>query len=72
MRLNCSGAACRAYLSLALGVTRSRQDAGEFRALLDQALAIDPHAEPASRLATLVTQRRARMLLDHIDDIFLR
>lgn len=60
------------YLSLALGVTRSRQDAGEFRALLDQALAIDPHAEPASRLATLVTQRRARMLLDHIDDIFLR
>lgn len=38
-----------------------------FERSLETALAIDPDAQPALRLANLVMQRRARWLLDHID-----
>ena len=48
-----------------------RQDAGEFRDLLDRALAIDPDAHTEIRLANLMAQRRARWLLDHVDALFL-
>jgi hypothetical protein len=48
-----------------------RQDAAAFRDLLDRALAIDPDAHASIRLANLVAQRRARWLLDHVDDLFL-
>lgn len=48
-----------------------RQDAGEFRDLIDRALAIDPDAHASIRLANLVAQRRARWLLDHVDSLFL-
>jgi hypothetical protein len=48
-----------------------RQDAAEFRDLLDKALAIDPDAHVSIRLANLVAQRRARWLLDHADSLFL-
>jgi predicted anti-sigma-YlaC factor YlaD len=59
------------YLALALGISRSKQDRREFEALLGQALAVDPDAVPERRLATLVQQRRARVLLDHVSDLFL-
>lgn len=48
-----------------------RQDAGEFRDLLDRALAIDPDAHTEIRLANVLAQRRARWLLDHVDALFL-
>jgi hypothetical protein len=38
---------------------------------MEQALAIDPEQDPSRRLVTLITQRRARVLLDRIDDLFL-
>lgn len=59
------------YLALATGVVKSKQDRAEFAALLEQALAIDPEHDPDHRLTTLIAQRRARLLLNRIDDFFL-
>lgn len=59
------------YVALATGVAKSRQDRDEFARLLQQALAIDPARDPSHRLLTLLSQTRARLLLDRIDDLFL-
>ncbi len=59
------------YMSLALGISKSKGDRAEFERLLQQALAIDPDAAPDSRLVTLLAQKRARLLLEHLDDLFL-
>jgi hypothetical protein len=60
------------YVALAMGVVKGKQDYDEFQKLLTQALAIDPEKDPANRLPTLLTLARARVLLDHIDDLILR
>jgi predicted anti-sigma-YlaC factor YlaD len=60
------------YVSLAVGVAAPAQDRAEFESLLKQALAIDPDKEPSTRLVTLVQQRRAQALLDHIDTLFTK
>jgi hypothetical protein len=59
------------YVSLATGVVKNKQDRDEFKKLLDAALAIDPEKDPGHRLVTLITQKRARLLLERIDDLFL-
>ena len=59
------------FVGYAEGSAVRRQDAAAFRDLLDRALAIDPDAHPSIRLANLVSQRRARWLLDHVDSLFL-
>ena len=59
------------YLSLAMGIARARQDRDEFEHLLKQALTIDPEQAPGSRLVTLLTQQRARLMLEHINDLIL-
>lgn len=58
------------YVSLATGVAVAEENRDEFRELLETAVAIDPDAEPANRLLNTVAQRRARSLLDHVDDLF--
>ena len=58
------------YVSLATGVAVAAQDRAEFERLLKTALAVDPEEDPSSRLVTLVTQKRARLLLDRIDERF--
>ena len=58
------------YLALAETVDIAMQDRAEFEALLNKALAIDADAYPRQRLANLIVQRRARMLLERIDDLF--
>ena len=60
------------YVSLAIGVAEPGQDRAEFESLLKEALAIDPEKDPSTRLVTLVQQRRARALLDHIDTLFTK
>jgi predicted anti-sigma-YlaC factor YlaD len=60
------------YVALALGVSVGAQDRAEFESLLKQALDIDPEKDPSNRLATLIQQRRARALLDHIDTLFTK
>jgi predicted anti-sigma-YlaC factor YlaD len=60
------------YVALATGVALPAQDRAEFEKLLESALAIDPDKDPSVRLVTLVQQRRARALLDHIDTMFTK
>ena len=59
------------YVAYAEAVAVSRQDRAEFRALLEQALAIDIDAHEEIRLLNLVSQDRARWLLERIDDLIL-
>ena len=58
------------YVALATGVSIAEENRGEFRDLLETALAIDPDEAPENRLLNLIAQKRARVLLDHIDDLF--
>jgi predicted anti-sigma-YlaC factor YlaD len=58
------------YVALATGIAVPAQDRAEFERLLKDALAIDPEKDPSNRLVILVTQRRARVLLDRIDEKF--
>ena len=60
------------YVALAMGVSVPAQNRGEFESLLKEALAIDPQKDPKNQLVTLVQQRRARALLDHIDSLFTK
>ncbi len=58
------------YVALATGLAVPAQDRVLFERLLKDALAIDPEKDPSNRLVILVTQRRARVLLDRIDEKF--
>jgi predicted anti-sigma-YlaC factor YlaD len=60
------------YVALATGVDVPAQNREEFEKLLHTALEIDPEKDPSMRLVTLVQQKRARALLDHIDTMFTK
>nr|XP_061799089.1 uncharacterized protein TP_0956-like [Nerophis lumbriciformis] len=59
------------YVAYAAAVSVDEQDRAEFARLLEQALAIDAYQPGPDRLANLVNQRLARILLSQIDDLFL-
>lgn len=59
------------FVAFAEAVCIQQQDRAGFERHLRQALAINPDERPEWRLANLVLQRRARWLLDRIDEIFL-
>ena len=59
------------YVAYAEAVALPAQNKAQFRELMEKALAVDPDAVPTEKLATLVSQRRARWLLDRIDDLIL-
>lgn len=59
------------YVALASTVSVANQDVKEFRQLLGQAIDIDPEDNPDNRLQILLSQEKARWLLDHIEDFFL-
>jgi len=58
------------YVALATGIALRNQDRAMFERLLNQALAVDPDAQPATRLPNIVARNRARFLLDRIDVLF--
>jgi len=60
------------YISLAMGISVANQDRAEFERLMAMALAVDPDANPAERLTTMLLQRRAQALLAQVDDLFLK
>jgi predicted anti-sigma-YlaC factor YlaD len=60
------------YVSLALGSSVPTQNRAEFEQLLQTALAIDPEKDPSNRLVILLGQKRARVLLQRIDEKFSR
>lgn len=59
------------YVSFASSVSVTDQNYEEFRSSLEIALEIDPDAAPAFRLANLVSQRRATILLNRAEELFL-
>lgn len=65
------GAHAGPLLAYAENVCVQQQDRGQFEALLQRALAINPDAKPEWRLVNLVLQARARWLLSRVDDLFL-
>jgi len=52
------------YVSYAKAVSIPAQDYDKFKELLETALAIDPDKNPANRLVNIISQRKARYLLD--------
>jgi predicted anti-sigma-YlaC factor YlaD len=58
-------------VSLAEGLLVQVQDRAGFTALLEEVLRADVDAAPRYRLANTLAQRKARLLLDHADDLFL-
>lgn len=59
------------YVSLATSVCVSKQKVKEFKELLNKALAIDVDKNISNRLANIISQRKAKWLLEHIDNYFL-
>jgi predicted anti-sigma-YlaC factor YlaD len=59
------------YLSFAENADVPAQNAAEFKSMLEKALAIDVDADPTTRLANVVAQRRARWLLAHQGELIL-
>ena len=58
------------YVTFALGVSVPAENRAEFEELLNRALAIDPDEDTSLRLLNVVNQKRARLLLDRVDDLF--
>ncbi len=59
------------YLALATSVCISKQYVQEFKDLLAQVCAVDADKNVPNRLAATINQKKARWLLDHIDNYFL-
>jgi predicted anti-sigma-YlaC factor YlaD len=59
------------YVSLAESVALQQQNAAEFKALLEKALAVKVDARPEWRLVNTLMQRRAKWLLGRMDDLIL-
>ena len=58
------------FVSYAESVSVARQDRAEFTRLLQQVIAADPEADERHRLANVLAQRRAKLLLAHAEDLF--
>lgn len=65
------GASPGPYVAWASSIDVANQDAASFRENLGKALAIDPEAHPDNKLMIVLSQRKARWLLEHIDDFIL-
>ena len=59
------------FVAYAEAVAIPDQDSKLFRSMLEMSLAVDPDDTPDDRLGNLLAQRRAKWLLDRIEDLFL-
>ena len=59
------------YLGLASAVSVKNKNIKEFKELLGNVLDIDVDIVPRMRLANIIDQRKARWMLEHIDNYFL-
>lgn len=59
------------YVAYAQSIAVPEHDRKGFVDALKKALAINPNADPNTRLETIVTQQKAKWLLDHVGDYFL-
>jgi len=60
-----------AFLSLAVTVSEKEQNLAEFKSLLQKVLDFNPDTAPETRLINILNQRKARWLLEHVEDFFL-
>lgn len=58
------------YVELAEGIVLSKLNRDEYEKLMKQALALDVNVQPSVRLVSLIMQRRAKMGLAHLDELF--
>jgi predicted anti-sigma-YlaC factor YlaD len=65
------GGSAGLFVAYAEAVSLPAQNKPEFRTMLERAIGVDPDRQPRDRLATVVSQRRARWLLGRIDDLIL-
>jgi len=65
------GRSASPYLSLASTVSIKEQNIKEFKNLLNQVLQIDPDKYKPLRLQNTIYQRKAKWMLDHIEDYFV-
>ncbi len=59
------------YVAYAQYISVAEHDRSGFEEMLKKALAIDPNAVPDNRLETLLSQQKARWLLDNVGKFFL-
>jgi predicted anti-sigma-YlaC factor YlaD len=59
------------YVSYAQSIAVPAQDYDTFRKYLETALAIDPGADPSNRLVNIISQRKARNLLNSASNYFI-
>jgi predicted anti-sigma-YlaC factor YlaD len=64
------GGSAGLYVTYASSICVPKEDREGFKATLEKALAIDPNADPAGRLETVIAQRNARRLLAEADTYF--
>jgi len=64
------GKSAGAYISYAQSICIPAQDYETFKDYLEKALAIDPDADPSTRLVTIISQRKAQWLLDNAYNYF--
>jgi predicted anti-sigma-YlaC factor YlaD len=64
------GNSTSAYISYVQSISVPAQDYDTFRDYLEKALAVDPNADPSTRLMTIINQRKARWLLDNAYTFF--
>ena len=65
------GGSASLFVSYASSICVPKEDLEGFKAALAKALAIDPNANPESRLETVLAQKNARRLLAEADKYFL-
>ncbi len=64
------GKSASAYVAMAASVSQPEQNRQEFVEMLEKALAVNPDEVPDIRLATLIAQKRARILHGRVDELF--
>ncbi len=65
------GTAVSPHVTMATALSIKEQDVPAFRDYIDKALSVDPESNPDSRLMILIYQKKARWLLDNIENFFL-
>jgi len=70
--IECSqGKKASPYIALATSVCVKNQNYNEFKSLLQTALNINPDIDPENRLLNIISQQKAKWLLDHAEDMFI-
>jgi hypothetical protein len=59
------------YVSYAQAVAVPAHDYAAFKQCLETALALDVDADPPNRLVNIISQRKARALLENVDNFFI-